>query len=93
MERINALEPVFLDTLPENDALEYGKIYISRRHGISKHLCPDGCGTVSVLTFGKEDGWKLTESDGRIMVHPSVLETICPHRAHYYITYNRIQWL
>ena len=27
MERINALEPVFLDTLPENDALEYGKIY------------------------------------------------------------------
>lgn len=92
MERINALEPVFLDTLPENDALEYGKIYISRGHGISKHLCPDGCGTVSVLVFRKGK-WKLTESNGKIMVHPSILENGCPNRAHYYITYNRIQWL
>lgn len=92
MERLTTLEPVFLDTLPENASLEPGKIYISRRHGVAKLLCPDGCGTVSVLTFGPGD-WKLTESDGRIMVHPSVLEMNCPNRAHYYITYNRIQWL
>lgn len=92
MERLNELKPVFVDTLPENGSLEYGKIYISRKHGISKHLCPDGCGTVSVLT-SKDGSWKLTESDGRIIVHPSVLETMCPNRAHYYITYNRIQWL
>lgn len=91
-KRLTELEPVFMGTLPENESLEYGKIYISRKYGISKHLCPCGCGTVSVLTF-RDGDWKLTESDGRIMVHPSVLETMCPNRAHYYITFNRIQWL
>ena len=91
-KRLTELEPVFMDTLPENGSLEYGKIYISRKHGISKHLCPDGCGTVSVLVF-REGEWKLTESNGKIMVHPSILETGCPNRAHYFITYNRIQWL
>lgn len=92
MERISELQPVFIDTLPENGSLEPGKIYISRPHRVAKLLCPDGCGTVSVLTFG-DGGWRLSEIDGKILVHPSVLEMNCPHRAHYYITFNRIQWL
>ncbi|MBR3653267.1 MAG: hypothetical protein IKN60_04870 [Bacteroidales bacterium] len=92
MERLSELQPVFIDTLPENAAIDPGKIYISRKHAVAKLLCPDGCGTVSVLDFSRE-GWKLTESNGKIMIHPSILETNCPNRAHYYVTFNRIQWL
>ena len=105
MERLTELEPVYMDTLPDVKDLEYGKMYISRKYGVSEHLCPDGCGeTVATLFFNpdcpecpREGGrpeWKFVfTEDGKVMVHPSVLNRNCPNRAHYYITYNRIQWL
>ena len=96
-ERLNELKPVFTDILPKGDELEFGKIYISRDKGNARLLCPCGCGTVSDIPFTEGHFtlrcWRLNISSNRIMFHPDLLEKKCPNKAHYYITFNKIQWL
>lgn len=97
MEIITELTPVFLHTLPDNDSMVLGKIYISREFKLAKLLCPDGCGCVSVIPFDYEvfphNHWKMTEKDGKVTFQPSVLARNCPNKSHYFITDNKIQWV
>lgn len=88
---ITELTPVFVTTIPETK--EPGKLYVSKEHGISIHLCPCGCGGQSVLSFKPmwENGWDYSEADGKVTFRPSVLNRFCG--THYYITNNKIQLL
>ena len=97
MERLNELTPVYCETFPTHEAMEPGKIYISHRFKLANHLCPCGCGAEAVTNFDIEDfphdAWKLTELNGKVTLHPSILNRACPNRSHYFLTLNKIQWL
>lgn len=84
------IEPVFVDEMPSD--YENGKVYISEKYGVSKHICLCGCDTMVVMPFemGKADGqhyWGLVkENNGTISFLGSVLQHPC--EAHYIITKN-----
>ncbi len=97
------IEPVFLEhTLPSDDELEFGKLYISKEYNGSSHLCFCGCGmkvyinftTIDDVAVSKlDDGWRLnTDQSGRVTVAPSLA-----HRhgcqSHYIITKNKANFV
>jgi hypothetical protein len=70
------IEPVYIDTLPNVEDMEEGKIYISRKFSTSGHRCLCGCGQLTILPFdciinGVDHGWKLIEhTNGKISFTP-----------------------
>lgn len=80
-------EPVMVEYMP--DELEQGKVYISERFGVCKHLCLCGCGEETVLDFGNPTGWRLIKEDnGTVSFTPSVSNYQYPCKAHYIMTKN-----
>jgi len=55
----NELIPVQVEIIP--DTLKVGLLYISKKFGITVHLCPCGCGEDVYLTFPER------ECDGKIL--------------------------
>ena len=45
------LRPVFVEVLPEFDAIKDGEIWISHKHQTINLRCPCGCGELTVLTL------------------------------------------
>lgn len=45
------LRPIFVDVLPEFDAIRTGEIWISHKHRTVNLRCPCGCGDLTVLTL------------------------------------------
>lgn len=93
------LKPIFMEQLPENKDMESGIHYISKKYGVSKHLCVCGCGITSVLPFsqiinGRDIGWKFTFENDLVTTHPSIgnFSGEIPYHAHYYIVQNKIKW-
>jgi hypothetical protein len=84
------IEPVFVEEMPP--VYEQGKVYISEKYMVSKHLCLCGCDTMVVMPFemGRSDGqyfWGLVkENNGKVSFIGSVLQHPC--EAHYIITKN-----
>jgi Family of unknown function (DUF6527) len=97
MGKIMELIPVFIESLPEHKDLEEGKLYISRKYGMSNHLCACGCKEETPMGFKPlwNDDWELTEHpDGSVSFTPSIGNFIGqkPYHAHYYIKMNKIVW-
>lgn len=93
MAQINELIPVYVDEMPEQ--LEAGKLYISKKYGITIHLCACGCGVKTPLPIKGPESWTMTEDDGNVTIRPSIgnWKGQNPYHAHYYITDNKIEWL
>lgn len=93
--KIFNISPVYVETIPNE--LEEGKLYISLEYGIAIHLCACGCKgkTVTGLKEHWNDGWTLTDNDGKVTLRPSIgnFSGENPYHAHYFITNNQIQWL
>lgn len=89
---ISDLTPVYCVEIPKE--LEPGKIYISKEYSVAIHLCACGCGGKTVTPTGN-DGWAITEVNGKITLRPSIgnWQGENPYHAHYYITDNLIQWV
>lgn len=86
LQRIK-IEPVSVQYIPEKEEMEYGKIYISNEFKTAVHLCLCGCGNLSVTPLNdKNDWWLLVDTELRITMTPSILNTNCPNRTHYVIT-------
>lgn len=84
--------PMYMDHIPTE--LEPEGLYISKRFSVAIHLCACGCG-VQTVTPLKDNGWTLTENDGKITLRPSIgnFKGENPYHAHYYITGNKVEWL
>lgn len=93
MDKIHELIPVYVDEMPEQ--LERDKLYISKKFGITIHLCACGCGIKTPIPINGLESWDMTENDGKITIRPSIgnWKGENPHHAHYYITDNKIEWL
>ena len=87
-----ALIPNYVEFIPEQDKLEEGTLYISKRFGTAIHLCCCGCKqqTVTPLTTS---GWQLTEQNNTVTLRPSIGNWRFPCRSHYYLTNNNVEWL
>lgn len=91
-EKIHELTPVYVELMPEQ--LESGKLYISKKYSVARHLCACGCGGDTVTPLGAGE-WSLNEKDGKVTLRPSIgnFSGESPYHAHYYISDNKIEWL
>ena len=89
MTKINSLDPVFVDAIPEG--VVSGKLYISIEFATSVHKCCCGCGMEVVTPFSPTD-WKLTFDGVSVSLTPSVGNWSFPCRSHYWITNNAVRW-
>lgn len=83
------IEPVYVDTIPDFNLLEEGKVYISEKYKSSTHKCLCGCGQPTILPLNPTYGWNLTkESNGTISFTPSIGNYQFDCKSHYIITKN-----
>lgn len=81
------IEPVFVEEMPR--VYERGKIYISEKYEISKHLCLCGCDNMSIMPLGGGKWWTLVkENDGTVSFIGSVGNFNFDCKSHYIITKN-----
>lgn len=45
------LRPIFVEVLPEFDAIKDGELWVSHKHRTMNLRCPCGCGELTVLTL------------------------------------------
>ena len=83
------LEHTFVDEIPIT--LQSGHCYISLNYTTAAHLCPCGCGH-PVFTPLSPNDWALTFNGETVSLHPSISNRLCPHRSHYWIHQNHVQW-
>lgn len=90
-KKLYELTPIHCVEIPAD--LEEGKLYISNQFEIAIHLCACGCGGKTVTPTSQE-GWTLTESEGKVTLRPSIgnWSGENPYHAHYFITDNKIDW-
>lgn len=83
--------PVYVESCPLKDEMEFGKIYISLKYKGSTHLCLCGCGVECYLPL-KEDWWSLNDDKGKITISPSILQRFeC--KSHYIITKGKANFV
>lgn len=85
----DVIVPEYVERFPPQ--LEQGVLYISESFSQAAHLCCCGCGT-KIVTSLKPAKWKLTKSQGRISLWPSIGNSNAPCKSHYVITDNRVEW-
>jgi len=92
MPRVDKLEPVFVQYIPQE--IEEGKLYISEEFEVSIHLCACGCGGKTVMPFNQNTGWRMKNLNGLVSFSPSVgnFSGEQPYHAHYFIVDNVIRW-
>lgn len=94
MEKINEFERVEnVEYIPH--VIENNVLYISEKFGCSRHYCPCGCGTeinIPLKPFWHH-GWDFKREPGDLITFtPSLLNTSCPNKAHYFVRQNKIIW-
>jgi hypothetical protein len=89
MNRTTSLTPVFVEFIP--DRLEAGILYVSQRYQTAVHMCCCGCG-LEVVTPLNEAKWRLTETNGKLSIHPSIGNWSYPCQSHYWIEDNHVIW-
>jgi hypothetical protein len=81
------IEPVFVEEMP--DFYERGKIYISEKYNVAKHLCLCGCDNMTVMILGGGKWWTLVKEDnGTVSFIGSVGNFQFDCKSHYMITKN-----
>jgi hypothetical protein len=93
--KVEFYKPVYTANIPHEQ--EEGIVYISFPFGTAIHLCPCGCGVQAVTPFELPDllrqyQWVLSEHNDKISLFPSILNTGCPNKAHYFITNGQVIW-
>lgn len=93
MERITRLKEVcYVECIPPHDEMEEGVLYVSHKFQTAVHLCACGCGCESVTPIGGGHGWDFKTNGTKITLSPSILNTNCLNKAHYFIRNNEIIW-
>jgi hypothetical protein len=67
------------------------KLYISPKYRSAIHLCCCGCGEKVVTPLSAAE-WRLTLSDDRATLHPSMGNWSMTCRSHYWIRGNKVIW-
>ncbi len=94
MDKLNRLHEVrYVDFMPNREDMKEGVMYVSRDFKTAIHLCACGCGNEAVTPFGGIHGWEFRENGTKVTLHPSILNTNCPNKAHYFIRHNEILWV
>ena len=83
------LRPEFVERLPKT--LDNGVIYISKKYSTAAHCCCCGCGA-KIVTPLKPGQWKLTLSNGRVSIRPSIGNWSSTCQSHYWIESNQVNW-
>jgi hypothetical protein len=71
--------------------LEEGILYVSDEFETAAHLCACGCGS-KIRTPLLPTEWRVSGSDERPTLHPSVGSWQKPCRSHYLITNGDVEW-
>lgn len=87
--KINKIEPVFVDKIP--NVLEEGKLYISEKYKMAIHRCACGCGEETVTPLD-ENGWTLENNNNIVSLSPSIGNFSFKCKSHYFIKENKIIW-
>ncbi len=72
-------------------SLDEGLLYVSRKYGISGHLCPCGCGNKIITPLGKTE-WKLKVIKGKPSLYPSIGNWQLRCKSHYWILKGKVVW-
>jgi hypothetical protein len=95
IKQVAFIKVVQVETMPPKKDMEQFVLYVSKKYGLSIHLCLCGeCGEQTVLPFshiieGKDIGWTHEEdAQGRYTIRPSVGNFQMPCKSHYIITNN-----
>lgn len=77
------------------DYYEEGTLYVSYVFGLAICLCPCGCGEHCVMPLkpNDPDGWVFQEDERGVTLSPSILETTCPNKSHFFIENSKIRWV
>jgi len=89
MTAVGRLDPVFVDTIPADDALEPGKLYISILFTTTVHLCASGCGFKVVLPLNPAQ-YRIEFDGVNVSMAPSVGNWDYPCRWHYWIRRGQV---
>ena len=73
------------------EPLQMGTLYVNPQGTRAHHLCACGC-SQRVMTPLNEIEWKLTGSDDRPSLHPSVGNWNLDCRSHYILKEGRVCW-
>lgn len=94
MARLEHLHKVeYVEYIPPVDKMKQGVLYVSLEFCTAAHLCACGCGQQSVTPLGGEHGWQYNSNGVQVTLAPSILNTNCPNRAHYFIRDSKIIWV
>ena len=85
--RIRALEPRFVEHLPER--LDDGVLYISEPFALAAHKCCCGCGE-EVITPLKPAHWRIIKGPHGVSLWPSIGNWKFRCRSHYWIRDNQV---
>ena len=88
-QSMREIEPVFVDTIP--DELEDGRLYIALKYRTVTHKCACGCG-IEINTPLHPTGWSITYDGARISLWPSVGNWSEKCRSHYWIDKSKVCW-
>ena len=92
--KINKIVEVrYVEYIPPHEEMLQGVMYVSRKYHTAVHLCACGCGCQSVTPFRSSHGWALKSNGTKVTLSPSILNTNCPNKAHYFIRDNEIDWV
>ena len=93
MKMIDKFEKI-VDVISLPEKIEEGVLYISNQFGVSCHLCPCGCCTEINIPLRPtwHHGWNILREYDKVTLSPSLLNTSCPNKAHYFIVKNEIHW-
>lgn len=87
--RLDRITPEVVELAPRE--LDPGKLYISPKYRSAIHLCCCGCGEKVVTPLSAAE-WRLTLSDDRATLHPSIGNWSMACRSHYWIRGNKVIW-
>jgi hypothetical protein len=83
------ITPVYVCSyMPDDRLMKERHIYISLQYGVSIHWCLCGCKNKTVLPLHEENGWILTNNDGKISFNHSIGNYKFPCQSHYIINNN-----
>lgn len=78
-----------VERIPED--LEPGVLYHVPQYSIASHLCACGCG-FEVVTALQARRWRLSVSQGKPTLTPSIGNGSLPCKSHYFIINGRVRW-
>lgn len=87
--------PIFVEVLPETDAIKAGEIWISHKHRTINLRCPCGCGELTVLSL-HPSRWHVYFDGKSVSLDGPTGGSVWAHSgcgSHYHIRNNAVIWL